>query len=246
TALVGNFLVLPLLVFALVAGLDVFGRALAGSRLEVDALSLGLLLVLLVPCTDWFLTFVHLARGDRAAAAVITPVNLVVQLGMLPLYLALFSSGRTPVLEPGPVAAAAGVVLLPLLAATLFERFLRASPQEHLRRERLGRWPIPLLAVVMLFVAVTHVPAALAAPGVLWIGVLVCVVFLGAAVGLAWILAEIAGLGTAQRATLMCTMGTRNSFVVLPVAVALPAGWELAAAVIVVQGLIELLGMAGV
>ncbi|MDP3222391.1 MAG: hypothetical protein Q8M96_04570, partial [Rubrivivax sp.] len=38
-------------------------------------------------------------------------------------------------------------------------------------------------------------------------------------------------------------LGTRNSFVVLPFALSLPAGWELAAVVIVVQSLVELLGM---
>lgn len=38
-------------------------------------------------------------------------------------------------------------------------------------------------------------------------------------------------------------MGTRNSFVVLPLALLLPAGWEVAAVVIVVQSLVELFGM---
>ena len=38
-------------------------------------------------------------------------------------------------------------------------------------------------------------------------------------------------------------MGTRNSFVVLPLALSLPAGWELAALVIVLQSLVELFGM---
>jgi ACR3 family arsenite efflux pump ArsB len=39
-------------------------------------------------------------------------------------------------------------------------------------------------------------------------------------------------------------MGTRNSFVVLPLALALPAGWETAVVVIVFQSLVELFGMA--
>ena len=38
-------------------------------------------------------------------------------------------------------------------------------------------------------------------------------------------------------------MGTRNSFVVLPLALTLPSGWEVAAMVIVAQSLVELVGM---
>ena len=46
-----------------------------------------------------------------------------------------------------------------------------------------------------------------------------------------------------QGRTLAFSMGTRNSFVVLPLALLLPAGWEVAAVVIVVQSLVELFGM---
>jgi ACR3 family arsenite efflux pump ArsB len=39
------------------------------------------------------------------------------------------------------------------------------------------------------------------------------------------------------------SLGTRNSFVVLPLALSLPADWHVAAVVIVVQSLVELFGM---
>lgn len=51
--LIGNFCLLPLGVWALAAWLP-----------DDPALKLGVLLVLLVPCTDWFLTFTQLGRGD--------------------------------------------------------------------------------------------------------------------------------------------------------------------------------------
>jgi ACR3 family arsenite transporter len=43
--------------------------------------------------------------------------------------------------------------------------------------------------------------------------------------------------------TLAFSLGTRNSFVVLPFALALPAGWETTVVVIVFQSLVELFGM---
>jgi ACR3 family arsenite efflux pump ArsB len=51
-------------------------------------------------------------------------------------------------------------------------------------------------------------------------------------------------LPQAQGRTLAFSLGTRNSFVVLPFALALPAGWEAAAVVIVIQSPVELFGMA--
>lgn len=45
-----------------------------------------------------------------------------------------------------------------------------------------------------------------------------------------------------QGRTLAFSLGTRNSFIVLPFALALPSGWDIAAVVIVVQSLVELFG----
>ncbi|MGP9833201.1 hypothetical protein [Marinobacter sp. NSM] len=45
-AVVGNFIILPFIVWGLMA----LGP-------DIPAVQLGLLLVLLVPCTDWFITF---------------------------------------------------------------------------------------------------------------------------------------------------------------------------------------------
>jgi ACR3 family arsenite transporter len=56
-------------------------------------------------------------------------------------------------------------------------------------------------------------------------------------------LARLMALPTDQGRTLAFSLGTRNSFVVLPFAFSLPDGWEVAAVVIVLQSLVELFGM---
>ncbi len=64
---------------------------------------------------------------------------------------------------------------------------------------------------------------------------------------LAALIAKVLAMGLALPAehgrTLAFSLGTRNSFVVLPFALSFPAGWEIVAVVIVVQSLIELFGM---
>ncbi|MBK0297500.1 arsenic resistance protein, partial [Bacillus sp. S34] len=39
------------------------------------AVQLGVMLYLLAPCTDWFLAFTRLSRGDTAVGAALLPIN---------------------------------------------------------------------------------------------------------------------------------------------------------------------------
>jgi ACR3 family arsenite efflux pump ArsB len=55
--LTGNFLVMPTITGLMLLALP-----------DNDAFRLGVLLVLLMPCTDWFVTFTHLSKGDGARA----------------------------------------------------------------------------------------------------------------------------------------------------------------------------------
>jgi len=233
TALVANFVLLPMLVWALV-----------GLVPADDALRLGLLLVLLVPCTDWFITFTQLGRGDTARAVALTPMNLVLQLVLLPVYLWLLAgpqfsiSVRVQDLWPALV-----VVLGPLLLAISAEPLLRRQPAGERVRAGLGHAPVPLLAAVIFAVAASNAETAWQARTFLPVVLAVVTAFLVGALLLAKVSTAVVGLSAPAGRTLAFTLATRNSFVVLPVALALPAGWELAALVVVMQSLVELLSM---
>lgn len=232
-ALIGNFAILPLLVWALVQFLP-----------ADEAIRLGLLLVLLVPCTDWFITFTQLAKGDTARATAVTPLNLVLQLLLLPLYLWLMTDGAfTAVFTPADIWPALLVVLVPLAAAGLSELWFRRQPARERVRERLGWGPVPLLALVVFMIAAAHVGAAREAIDVLPVVIAAALAFLAAALVVAKLIGLAFKFPAAQGRTLAFSFGTRNSFVVLPFALSLPAGWEIAAIVIVMQSLVELLGM---
>ncbi|QKT02521.1 arsenic resistance protein [Ectothiorhodospiraceae bacterium 2226] len=232
-ALLGNFVLLPALVWALVQWLP-----------PDPALRLGVLLVLLVPCTDWFMAFAQLGKGDAPRALAVTPLNLVLQIALLPLYL-WWIAGETlqAALAAGPVAAAALVVLTPLVLAALTERWIDAMPARRAWRARARAWPVPLLALVVFLIAGAQVDAVAGTLGVLPAVLPVFLAFLLAAALLARLLQRALHLPAAHGRTLAFSFGTRNSFVVLPLALALPAGWEVAGVVIVLQALVELFGM---
>ena len=235
TALTANFLIMPALVWGLIQLTP-----------PDDALRLGLLLVLLVPCTDWFITFAQLGRGDGARAIALTPVNLLLQLALLPGYLWLMAPARVgAAISSADLWPALVVVLGPLLLAAFTEPILRRHRAGERIRGRLGLLPVPLLTLVIFLVAAAHTQVASQTAHLLPVVIAVVVAYLLGALLVAKVGTVVVGLSAPAGRTLAFTLATRNSFVVLPVALALPDGWEVAALVIVMQSLVELFGMIG-
>lgn len=62
---------------------------------NVDIL-IGFFMLILTPCTDWYLVFTKLAKGDLNLSLSILPLNLILQILLLPIYLVIFfSSGNS-------------------------------------------------------------------------------------------------------------------------------------------------------
>lgn len=232
--LVTNFVVLPLVVWALLP--------LAP---DDPAMRLGVVMVLVVPCTDWFLTFSHLAGGDTRRALAVTPALLVVQLVLLPVYVEVFVGESFAELAGVRTAVTVFVslIVVPLVAAWVTQR--RAERHEPSRRflGRLATLPVPLVATVVFLIAASQVSIVSDAAAVLGRLGVVFVLFLVAALAVGRVMASVAGLEARRARSLIFSAGTRNSFVVLPLALALPDPWSAAAVVVVFQSLVELLGM---
>lgn len=232
--LVGNFLLVPLVAWRLLAFLP-----------DDPAIRLGVLLVLLVPCTDWFITFTHLGGGDTRRAIAATPVNLIVQIALLPLYLWLFmGESFVQILAADRIATVfVLIILLPLLAAWLTERWAEGRENGAAVVERLAWFPVPLLALVVFLIASSQVQAVIGAVPVMGrvFGVFVAYLVAAALAGAA--LARLFRLKPPATRAVIFSLGTRNSFVVLPLALALAPQWQTATVVIVFQSLVELFGM---
>lgn len=83
TSLIINFIWTPL-----------FGYFLGSLFLKgnIDIL-IGFFMLILTPCTDWYLIFTKLAKGDLTLSLSILPLNLILQILLLPVYLIIFTSG---------------------------------------------------------------------------------------------------------------------------------------------------------
>ena len=239
--LIANFVVVPLLVAGLLPLLP-----------DDDAVKIGVLLVLLCPCVDYVVVFTGLAGGDAARLVAATPLLLLAQMALLPLYLRIFlGDDITDVLDVRPfVEAFVIIIVVPLLLAWLTQ--WAVSTDEHRAVARgWDRWPqaaaatmVPLMVLVLLVVTASQVPHIDGRAGDVARVVPVYAVFLAAMIFLGAALARLWRLPASRARAVAFSGATRNSLVVMPLAIALPAGMEITAAVIVAQTLVEVVGMA--
>lgn len=230
--LLANFVVIPLLVAALVQFLP-----------ADPMLRLGVLLVLLTPCIDYVVTFSHLGRADAKQLLAATPILLVVQMLLLPVYLGFFlGSSAAALVEAGPfIHAFVWLILVPLALAALTQVWAARSAAGRRMTTVLGLLPVPATAIVLFVVIAAVVPQLGPATDAALRVVPVYVAFAVVAPFAGWWVARLLKLDVPARRAVAFSSATRNSLVVLPLALAVPGAIPLLPAVIVTQTLVELL-----
>ena len=233
-ALVVNFLVVPLVV----AGMFSF--------LPADqAVRLGVLLVLLTPCVDYVIVFCGLSGGASRRLLAATPLLLILQMLLLPVFLALFiGSDLADVVQIRPfVQAFIVLIVIPLTLAWLTQAWAKRHHSGVVVTEAAGTAMVPLMALTLLVVVASQFPKLGGNFGVVaqvvpfYVGFLLIMAIAG------WVVARAFRIDPLGGRAIVFTGATRNSLVVLPLALALPDAYAIAAVVIVTQTLVEVIGM---
>ncbi|MEX1223445.1 MAG: bile acid:sodium symporter, partial [Pirellulales bacterium] len=79
----------------------------------------GLLMLLVTPCTDWFLVFTQMTSGNVRLATAQMPWHLILQLLLMPVYLLVFMGTVVPIDFGVLVESVLLVLAVPLVTATL-------------------------------------------------------------------------------------------------------------------------------
>lgn len=234
-ALVVNFFVVPLVVAAMFTFLP-----------ADQAVRLGVLLVLLTPCVDYVIVFCGLAGGASRRLLAATPLLLILQMLLLPVFLVLvMGSDLADVVEIGPfVDAFIVLIVVPLILAWLTQGWAKRHRSGVVVTEAMGTVMVPLMALTLLVVVASQVPKLGGNVGVVAQVVPFYVTFLLIMAVAGWVVARLFRLDPLGGArAVMFTGATRNSLVVLPLALALPDAYVIAAVVIVTQTPVEVIGM---
>lgn len=226
-----NFLVVPLLVLALVQFLP-----------PEPTVRLGVLLVLLAPCIDYVVTFSHLGRADARLLLAATPALLIVQMLLLPAYLALFlGSDAADLVQVGPfVHAFVWLIAVPLTLAVLTQILSGKSPAVARISAGLVLLPVPATAIVIFVVVAAVVPQLGPALDTALRVLPIYVAFAVIAPLAGWGMARLSNLDAPAGRAVAFSAATRNSLVVLPLALAVPGAVPILPAIIVTQTLVEL------
>lgn len=124
--LVTNFIMIPIIGFLLSYSFFWYN----------ELIMIGLFIYFMAPCTDWFLGFTKVAKGNVSLGSILLPINMIIQLLMYPVYLLVFMGEQVNVdlsdmfstlldwfLIPFILGVVLHFVLYKVLKENIFEKF---------------------------------------------------------------------------------------------------------------------------
>jgi len=205
---------------------------------------LGFFMLMVTPCTDWYVIFTGIAKGNVNQSMAILPINLVLQLLLLPVYLYIFT-GVTGSFDYGEIIKSIWYVLmLPLLSAFLTSKIFVTLNKQRIMEDHLmpffnqSNILFLSLAIVAMFASqgyylLEHIETL----GLLAIPVLLFFLinfFMGEGVG------KVMNFSRADTVSLDFTILARNSPVALAIAVMAFPDQPLVALALIIGPLLEL------
>lgn len=114
-AIVINFIITPIIGFVL-------GKIFFADSIEIR---IGLLMLLATPCTDWYLVFTKLSRGNVELNISILPINLILQIVLMPVYLFIFLGSEIQMETMSILKSIAVGLLIPFISAFITKMCLK-------------------------------------------------------------------------------------------------------------------------
>ena len=114
TSVIINFIWTPIIIFIL-------GRLFLSSHPE---LLIGFIMLMVTPCTDWYLIFTGISKGNVALSSSVLPLNIILQLLLLPLYILVIGG---PSISIDIISLFRGVIvslIIPLLLSMVARKLI--------------------------------------------------------------------------------------------------------------------------
>ena len=122
TSLIINFIWTPLFGYFL-------GNLFLNGNIDIF---IGFFMLILTPCTDWYLVFTKMAKGDLNLSLSILPMNLILQIILLPVYLILFFSSNNTMNYGDLTYSLLIVIVIPFVLAQISKLILNRDLNEKL------------------------------------------------------------------------------------------------------------------
>jgi ACR3 family arsenite efflux pump ArsB len=146
SALIINFLWTPVFSFLLAV---IFLPKEAGLRI-------GFIMLMVTPCTDWYLIFTGMANGNVILGSSILPLNLILQIVLLPVYLLVFMGQSVSIDIKIIGQSIIFVLLIPLISANALKASAKKAKLEKYLNGITGKsddiqFVLLCLAIISMF-----------------------------------------------------------------------------------------------
>ncbi|MBP1970727.1 ACR3 family arsenite efflux pump ArsB [Virgibacillus natechei] len=209
---------------------------------DYPALWIGFIMLMVTPCTDWYLVFTGIAKGNVSLSTSVLPINLILQVVFLPVYLLLFAGTIETIAVSTLVESILIVLVIPFILAHLTRFLLR-------RRESvLNNKIIPFFGNAQIFFLALAIMAMFASQGsyllenleVIYILIIPILMFFVINYLIGRLVATFLNFSYEDSVSLSMTIVARNSPVALAIAVTAFPDQPLIALALVIGPLIEL------
>lgn len=231
TSVIINFVWTPILAWLLAMGF----------LSENPSIYIGFIMLMVTPCTDWYLIFTGIAKGNVALSTAILPLNLILQIILLPIYLLLFG-GTTGVVELSFLVESILIVLfIPLVLAFLTKMFLRNKHQlsDNLI-SNLSMLPIIFLSLAIVAMFASQGQLLLNNIELMWQITIPILLFFTVNFFLSQKIGKLMKFPNSERTSLSLTTLARNSPIALAIAMTAFPDQPLIALTLVIGPLLEL------
>ncbi|WP_407432844.1 arsenic resistance protein [Methanobrevibacter sp.] len=122
TSIIINFIWTPLFGYFL-------GNLFLNGNIDIF---IGFFMLILTPCTDWYLVFTKMAKGDLNLSLSLLPINLILQIVLLPIYLIIFFSSNNSMNYTDLGYSLLLVIVIPFVLAQITKLILNNDLEEKL------------------------------------------------------------------------------------------------------------------
>ncbi|WP_041611770.1 arsenic resistance protein [Treponema primitia] len=129
-ALTINFIWTPVFAFIL-------GRLFMAGRIDMQT---GFIMLMVTPCTDWYLIFTGIAGGNVSLGSSLLPLNLILQITLLPVYLLLFMGDAISFSAGTMLTSILLVLVIPLVSANIVKLVVGRLPIQEKFEKAISAW----------------------------------------------------------------------------------------------------------
>lgn len=223
----------------------IFAMVLAKVFLGVSIdLQIGFIMLLVTPCTDWYLVFTKMSRGNLEASTALLPLNLILQVLLLLVYLFLFTGSNVTFDAVSILYNMVIVLVIPFICARLVRLIAKKRGKLYslsgALEDKGDAFQLLFLCLAVCAMFASQGELVLANLEVFLLLFIPLIVFFVVIFFIDMVVGRLAKFSRADKVSLIFTTLARNSPLALAIAVSVFSDRPLIALALVIGPLIEL------